>query len=190
MVPGIPRGLYFNPNKLLVDPYARAIAGTVDWSGPMYAFQQSFPSGELLIDPRDNAAWMPRSIVADETFDWEGDAPPSVPWSDTIIYETRLKGFTQQHPAVPEALGGTYAGFAHPAAIDHLRGLGVTAVELLPIHAFIDDHFLVDQRLRNYWGYNTLGYFAPEGRYSELGDNGGQIPAFKRMVKELHRAGI
>lgn len=185
------RGLCFNPRKLLVDPYARAIAGSVDWDGPMYGFIESYPSGELLRDDRDNAAWMPKGVLVGKSeFDWQGDALPNTAWNDTIIYELHVKGFTQLHPDIPNVLRGTYAGLAHPAAILHLLRLGVTAVELLPVHSFVDDHFLVEKRLRNYWGYNTLGFFAPESRYSHLGDRGGQIASFKEMVRALHAAGI
>jgi isoamylase len=183
------RGLLFNPAKLLLDPYARAIAGTVDWAGPVYGFQTP-SSVDLLIDSQDDAAWKPRGIVIDNAFDWAEDRSPRTPWPDTVIYEAHAKGLTKLHPAVPVAIRGTYAGLAHPAVIEHFHRLGVTAVELLPVHAFVDDAMLVRQGLKNYWGYNTLGFFAPEARYSELGDGGGQVVAFKQMVKGLHKAGI
>ena len=183
------RGLLFNPAKLLVDPYARAIAGSIDWNGPVYGFQTSTPA-DWLIDPQNDARWKPRGIVLDDSFDWRGDRAPRTPWPDTLIYEAHVKGLTKRHPDVPASIQGTYAALAHPAVIDHFQRLGVTAVELLPVQAFVDDAMLVRQGLKNYWGYNTLGFFAPEARYSELGDDGGQVVAFKRMVKKLHEAGI
>ena len=183
------RGLVFNSTKLLIDPYAKAIEGAVDWCGPVYGFAKSAQS-DLQIDRRDSADWMPRGIVMDNSFDWEDDRSPATPWSDTLIYEAHVKGMTQLHPDVPESIRGTYAGMSSPAVIAHLLRLGVTAVELLPVHSSVDDAFLVRQGLKNYWGYNSLGFFAPAARFSELGDGGGQVIAFKRMVKELHQAGI
>jgi glycogen operon protein len=183
-------GLRFNPAKLLVDPYARALTGAVDWTGPVYGYRIGDKRADLHRDPRDDAAAVPRAVVVDPAFDWEGDRPPGVPWHDSVIYELHVKGFTRRHPDVPTELRGTYAGLAHPAAIDHFRRLGVTAVELLPVHAFLDDAFLVERNLRNYWGYNTIGYFAPEGRYASRGTHGEQVSEFKAMVKALHAAGI
>ena len=184
------RGLRFNPDKLLVDPYARALAGAVDWSGPVHGYRLRDRRADLARDARDDAAAVPRGVVVDPAFDWDDDRPPRIPWHESVIYELHVKGFTRCHPDVPEALRGTYSGLAHPAVIEHLLRLGVTAVELLPVHAFIDDAFLVGRGLRNYWGYNTLGFFAPEGRYASRGTLGQQVVEFKEMVKALHAAGI
>ncbi len=183
-------GLRFNPDKLLVDPYARALAGAVDWSGPVHGYRLRDRRADLARDARDDAAAVPRGVVVDPAFDWDDDRPPRIPWHESVIYELHVKGFTRCHPDVPEALRGTYSGLAHPAVIEHLLRLGVTAVELLPVHAFIDDAFLVGRGLRNYWGYNTLGFFAPEGRYASRGTLGQQVVEFKEMVKALHAAGI
>ncbi len=183
------RGLLFNPSKLLVDPYARAIFGEVDWSGPVYGYQQSAQT-RFEMDCRDDAGSMPRGIVVADDFDWEDDRPPAVPWPDTLIYETHVKGMTNRCPEVSISEQGVYAGLHNPWIIDHLLRIGATAVELLPVHSAVDDDFLVKAGLKNYWGYKTLGFFALDARYSELGDNGGQVTAFKRMVKGLHRAGL
>ena len=182
------RGMRFNPNKLLIDPYAKALSGQVDWSAPVFGYELG--KDDLRFDHGDSAAGVPKGVVVDHTFDWEGDRPPRTPWHETIIYEVHLKGFTQQHPGVPEELRGTYAGLAHPASVDYLKRLGVTAVELLPIHAFLDDNYLLEKGLRNYWGYNTINFFSPEARYSSMGDTGGQVADFKALVRALHRAGI
>ncbi|MGQ0506845.1 MAG: glycogen debranching protein GlgX [Myxococcaceae bacterium] len=184
-------GLRFNANKLLVDPYARAITGKVDWSGPVLGYQpQVKEDPELSFDLRDDAAAVPKGVVVDDRFDWGSDAPPNVPWPKTLIYEVQVKGFTMRHPAVPPDLRGTYAGLGHPAAIAHLQKLGVTAVELLPVHECVDEGFLSGRGLTNFWGYNTLGYFAPDQRFSSRGSRGGQVDDFKHMVKALHAAGI
>jgi isoamylase len=183
-------GHRFNPNKLLIDPYARAIAGTPDWEAPLSGYRPGDPDEDLSFDDRDDAHGVPKSVIADPYFDWANDRHPRVPWHNSVIYEVHVKGFTQQHPNIPEDIRGTYSGLAHPVAIDHLKRLGVTAVELLPIHAFLDDGFLVDKGLRNYWGYNSIGYFAPEARYSSTGQQGEQVNEFKAMVKALHTAGI
>ncbi|MDY7229123.1 glycogen debranching protein GlgX [Hyalangium rubrum] len=187
------RGMRFNPDKLLVDPYARALHGHVDYAVPVYPYKvgdESDKEADLTIDSRDSAAGMPKAVVLTDAFDWEGDRPPAIPWHQSLIYELHVKGFTKLHPDVPEPLRGTYAGLAHPAVLEHLRKVGVTAVELLPIHALADEPFLTKKGLTNYWGYNTLGYFAPESRYSSSGSLGGQVTEFKQMVKALHRAGI
>ena len=183
-------GLRFNENKLLIDPYARAIAGKVDWSQPVFGYQLGHPDADLSYDEQDSSRGMPKGIVIDEAFDWEGDDRLRRPWNESIIYEVHVKGFTKQHPDIPEELRGTYAGLAHPVAIDYFQQLGITAVELLPVHEFLDDGHLVEKGLTNYWGYNTTNYFAPDARYSSCGDNGGQVREFKEMVKALHRAGI
>ena len=184
------RGHRFNPAKLLLDPYARAFVGRFDWSAPLFGYPLGHPDQDLVRDDQDSARGMPKSLVVDPTFDWGDDRPPSTPLSRSVIYELHVKGFTMRHPDVPEELRGTYAGLASPPVIDHLRRLGVTAVELMPVHAFLDDKFLLDRGLRNYWGYSTIGFFAPESRYSSAGDRGGQVVEFKTMVKALHAAGI
>jgi len=184
------RGLRFNGAKLLVDPYARAVTGKVDWSAPVHGYDVLSPQRDLAPDPQDDAWGVPKSVVVADLFDWGGDMRPETPWPRSVIYELHVRGFTMRHPGVPEQNRGTYAGLASPAAIDHLRRLGVTAVELLPVHEFVDDQLLVEKGLRNYWGYNTLSFFAPEQRYSSLGSRGGQVADFKEMVKALHRAGI
>ncbi|MCC7105763.1 MAG: glycogen debranching protein GlgX [Chloroflexi bacterium] len=183
-------GLRFNPSKLLIDPYARAIQGQVDWDAPIFSYPLGHARGDLAMDGRDSAWGMPRCVVVDPRFDWGNDRRPAIPWHQSIIYEVHVKGFTARHPDVSEELRGTYAGLASPAAIKHFKSLGITAVELLPIHSFVDDKFLLDKGLTNYWGYNTLNYFSPEARYSSSGDMGEQIAEFKSMVKALHAAGI
>ncbi len=184
------RGHRFNPAKLLLDPYARAITGMVDWSAPIHGYRLRDPMRDLKRDDRDDAAGVPRSVVIDPAFDWGDDRSPDVSWHESVIYELHVKGFTRRHPDIPERLRGTYAGLAHPAAIRHLQRLGVTAVELLPVHAFVDEPFLAGRGLRNYWGYNSIGYFAPEGCYAASGTRGEQVAEFKAMVKALHAAGI
>ncbi len=182
-------GNRFNPAKQLVDPYAEAISGTVDWKAPIFPYD--ITSGDdRKKDERDSADGVPKSVVVQHKFDWEDDCPPQTPLADSVIYEMHVKGFSERNPNVPEELRGTYAGLAHPASIDYLKSLGITAVELMPIHELIDDGHLVDRGLKNYWGYNTLGYFAPAARYSSSGDHGGQVREFKGMVKALHAAGI
>ncbi|CAN5687470.1 glycogen debranching protein GlgX [soil metagenome] len=180
-------GLRCNPDKLLLDPYAWAIEGRVEWSPAIFGHQ--LHDGDARSE-EDSAPFVPRSIVMDPSFDWEGDRRPDHPDHETIIYETHVKGFTMRHPEVPPELRGTYAGLAHPAAIEHLRQLGVTAVELLPVHQFVHDGFLLERGLRNYWGYNSIGYFAPHDEYSSAGGAGQQVNEFKAMVKSLHAADI
>jgi isoamylase len=182
-------GHRFNCHKLLVDPYARALSGQVDWKPQIFPYE--LESGDpLKMDTRDNAAFIPKSVVIDGAFDWNGDCPPDTPLVDSVIYEVHVKGFSKLNPAVPENLRGTYAGLTHPASIDYFKSLGITAVELLPIHHFIDEGHLIERGLSDYWGYNTLGYFAPMSRYSSSGDQGGQVREFKQMVKAFHAAGI
>jgi isoamylase len=182
-------GHRFNAKKLLVDPYAKAIRGDVDWSGPIFPFDHT-SGDDLKIDGHDSADFVPRSVVIENRFDWGEDCPPDTPLADSVIYEVHVKGFSIRNPAIPEELRGTYAGLAHPASIEYLKKLGVTAVELLPIHHFVDEGHLVENGLTNYWGYNTLGYFAPTSRYCSCGSSGGQVIEFKEMVKALHAAGI
>ncbi len=180
------QGLRCNPHKLLLDPYAKGIVGELRWSAAHYGYEHGAADEDLSYSTLDDAADMPKCLVVDDAFDWGDDRPPAVPLADSLIYETHVKGFTQRHPDVAPELRGTYAGLASAAAIDHLKSLGVTAVELLPVHAFVDDHHLVERGLRNYWGYNTIGYFAPDMRYSATGT----LAEFKGMVKLLHAAGI
>jgi glycogen operon protein len=187
------RGLRFNPAKLLLDPYAKAIDGVVDWGHDANVLPY-VPTGsddaDLELDDEDDAPATPKSVVVDDAFLWEGDRPLRTPFSDTIIYETHVKGFTMRHPEIREDLRGTYAGLASEEAIAYLRDLGVTAVELLPIHHISDEIFLAGRGLRNYWGYSTIGYFAPHSEYAATGRSGEQVREFKGMVKALHRAGI
>jgi len=183
-------GHRFNPAKLLVDPYAKALTGQLLWDDALYGFTIGDPYEDLTPDGRDSAPFMPRSVVVDPAFEWGADQPPATPLHKSVIYELHVKGFTKLHPEVPENLRGTYAGLVAPAVIEYLQSLGVTAVELLPIHEHVDDRFLVEQGRVNYWGYNSLGYFAPDARYSSSGSRGEQVREFKAMVKTLHAAGI
>ena len=187
-------GHRFNAKKLLIDPYTRAIAGDFQHGSAIFGYpigEITQPDRELDCSDLDDAALIPKCIVVDPRFDWEGDQPLQTPWHQTIIHELHVKGFTQQHPEVPESLRGTYAALAHPAIIEHLKSLGVTAIELLPVHHFnaCPGH-LVSVGLRNYWGYDSLGYFAPYSGYSVAGSHGEQVREFKEMVKALHKAGI
>jgi len=183
------KGFRFNPAKLLLDPYARAVEGAVSWDSTVSGYD---PSGkeDLKIDKRPNDAFVPRSVVTGAAYDWESDRRPSTPWEDTVIYELHAKGFSIGNPAIPESIRGTWLGLAHHTSIDYLRKLGVTAIELLPVHAFVDDEFLTSIGLRNYWGYSTLNYFTPEPRYGHTPDPLGQIGEFRHMVKSMHAAGI
>ena len=180
------RGHRFNPNKLLIEPYAKHIEGSLRWSDAHFGYRVGHSRADLSFDRRDSAPGMPRCRVIDPAFTWGDDRPPRVPWNDTVIYEVHVRGFTMRHPEVPPALRGTYAGLATAPVIDHLRRLGITTVELMPVHTFVDDRYLVEKGLRNYWGYNTIGFFAPDMRYSATG----RISEFKTMVKTLHSAGI
>jgi len=179
-------GHRFNPNKLLLDPYAKATVGPLDWSYPHFGYRLDAAEKDLSFDERDNAAGVPKCRVVETAFTWGDDRPPNIPWHDTIIYETHVKGFTKRHADIPPALRGTYAGLASAPAIEHLKRLGMTAVELMPVHLFVDDKHLVDRGLRNYWGYNSIGFLAPDMRYSATGS----INEFKTMVKRLHSAGL
>jgi len=189
--PYLPKqGHRFNPYKLLIDPYARALCGELIWDKANYGYRVDSPYGDLTIGKRDSAPYVPRSVVIDPSFDWGDDRPPDTPLADSVIYELHVKGFTKLHPDVPEQLRGTYAGLASPAVIAYLKELGVTAVELLPVHAFITDQFLADRGLTNYWGYQPINYFSPEPRYASTSDPQAQVNEFKAMVKALHAAGI
>jgi len=180
------KGLRFNPAKLLLDPYAKSIAGKLRWSDAHFGYRLGGKREDLAPDNRDDAFGMPKCQVVDSAFSWGNDRQPNTPWNDTVIYELHVKGFTHLHPDVPQRLRGTYAALAAPPVLEHLQRLGITAVELMPIHAFIDDHALVRRGLANYWGYNTIGFFAPEARYSSEGT----LAEFKTMVRSLHSAGI
>ncbi|HEY1268886.1 MAG TPA: glycogen debranching protein GlgX [Candidatus Binatia bacterium] len=183
-------GHRFNPAKLLVDPYAKAITGNIDVNDSLFAYKFGHPQADLSIDRLDSAAGLPKCMVIDPAFTWSDDTPPRIPWHRTLIYETHVKGFTARHPKVPRELRGTYAGLACPAVIDYLVELGITAVELMPVHQFVTDKHLIDKGLTNYWGYNSIGFFAPEARYSHSGVLGQQVNEFKTLVKALHREGI
>ena len=183
-------GHRFNPNKVVIDPYAKAIGRTVRWADEIFGYRVGDPKADLAPDERDNAASAPLAMVIDTAFTWGDDRPPRVPWHQTLIYELHVKGFTQRHPEIPEKLRGAYAGVASEATIRHLTGLGVTAVELMPVHHHAIDRHLIEHGLTNYWGYNTLSYFAPDGRYGSAPTASGVVHEFKQMVRTLHRAGI
>ncbi len=183
-------GLRFNANKLVLDPYAKVLAGQVNWQSAIFPYPACQGKDDLSFDEADDAAGMQKCVVLNPYFDWEEDRPLRLPISNSIIYELHVKGFTKRHPDVPEDLRGTYAGLATKPAIQYLKRLGITAVELMPAHAFLTDKHLADRGLTNYWGYNTTNFFSPEARYSASGDRGGQVAEFKNMVKSLHREGI
>ena len=176
-----------NPNKLLLDPYAKATSGDFDWDPCLFAYNFGDP---LSRNDEDSASHTMMGIVINPFFDWAGDRHPRVPYNDTVIYEAHVKGLTQLHPDIPVEQRGTYSGLSHPAVIEHLRKLGVTTLELMPVHQFVQDSTLLDKGLRNYWGYNTIGFFAPESSYSSTGDRGQQVQEFKGMVRSMHDAGI
>jgi glycogen operon protein len=182
------QGLRYNPAKLLLDPYTRAVDGQLTLDPSLFGYRDT-PDARTP-DDRDSGPHVPRGVVIHDSFPWGGDLPPATSWSDTVIYELHVKGATMRHPEVPPALRGTYAGLGHPAFVEHLTSLGVTAVELLPVHHFVSEPHLLKRGLTNYWGYNTLGYFAPHAAYSSVGSAGGQVTEFKAMVKALHAAGI
>jgi glycogen operon protein len=181
-----------NPNKFLIDPYAKAIDGNWVLHEAVFGYKQDVtkPANESIIDTRDSAPFMPCGIVVKDDFDWTGDVKPDTRWHKTVIYEAHVKGMTMQHPDVPEHLRGTYAGLAHESIINHLHSIGVTAIELLPIHQIGHEEHLVRMGMTNYWGYNTLGFFAPHHAYSSSGHRGEQINEFKQMVKTFHQNGI
>jgi isoamylase len=181
------KGLRCNPAKLLLDPYAKAIDGRIDWHESLFGYNFGDPDSR---NDEDSAAHMSKSVVINPFFDWGVDRPPRHAYADSVIYEAHVKGMTQRHPEIPKALRGTYAGIAHPVIIDHLRELGVTAIELMPVHHFVNDKFLVDKGLSNYWGYNTIGFLAPDIKYTSSHSPGSQVQEFKAMVRALHEAGI
>jgi glycogen operon protein len=184
------QGHRFNPAKLLIDPYAKSIAGTIEWSDAMFGYRIGDPGADLSRDDRDNAANIPKCVVIDPAFTWGGDSQLKTPWEKTIIYELHVKGITARHPAVPEHMRGTYAALTTPAVLDYLVDLGITAVELLPVHHFVRDRHLAERGLTNYWGYNTIGFFAPDIRYAVSPVRARHVREFKTMVKTLHSAGI
>ncbi|TAH64725.1 MAG: glycogen debranching enzyme GlgX [Rhodopseudomonas palustris] len=179
-------GHRFNPNKLLLDPYARQIVGELQWDPALFGYTIGSPDADLSFDERDSAPFMPKSRVIDPAFTWGEERRPNVPWERTVLYEAHVRGYTMRHPAVPDVLRGSFAGMMYHQVIDYIRDLGITAVELLPIHAFVDDSYLVDKGMRNYWGYNTIGFFAPQARYL----SGPSVNEFKEMVSQFHRVGI
>ncbi|MFF1834680.1 glycogen debranching protein GlgX [Streptomyces sp. NPDC058231] len=186
-------GARWNAAKLLLDPYARAVDGSFTLPAEVYGHVRDWPQQQVadtVRDERDSAPYVPKGVVVHDDDDWAEDRRPKTPWADSVIYELHVRGFTRLHPGIPEELRGTYAGLAHPAAIGHLRRLGVTAVELLPVHQFAHEDHLLRRGLHNYWGYNSIGYFAPHAGYSASGTNGQQVGEFKRMVRALHDAGI
>jgi len=180
-------GNRFNPNKLLLDPYAKAIKGQIDWDPALFSYEFGDPDST---NDADSAPHTMHGVVINPFFEWDGDRQLRVPYHESVIYEAHVKGLTELHPDIPEEQRGTYAGVAHPAVVEHLKKLGVTAIELMPVHQFVNDGTLVEKGLNNYWGYNTIGFFAPQNTYSSAGDGGLQVQEFKAMVRDLHRAGI
>ncbi|MGA9346450.1 MAG: glycogen debranching protein GlgX, partial [Nocardioidaceae bacterium] len=176
-----------DPSKLLIDPYAKALEGAIDWAPACFSYNFDDPKKR---NTDDSAAHTMKSVVINPFFDWQEDRAPRHPYHETVIYEAHVKGLTQTHPDIPDEIRGTYAALGHPAMIEHLTNLGVTAIELMPVHQFVNDSGLADQGLANYWGYNTIGFFAPHNSYSSSGQVGQQVPEFKAMVRELHRADI
>ncbi|KUK56921.1 MAG: Glycogen debranching enzyme GlgX, partial [Synergistales bacterium 53_16] len=182
------QGKRCNPAKLLIDPYAKAVEGQVNWDPSVFGYVTG--GSDDIRDDRDSAPFVPKSIVSNPFFDWGKDVPIKRPLSDTLIYEVHVKGFSKKHPEIPENIRGTYSALSHPAAVEYFKRLGVTALELMPVHQFIHDAHLVEKGLRNYWGYNTIGYFAPHNEYAAYGQAGQQVQEFRQMVKNLHEADI
>ncbi|MDX6234321.1 MAG: isoamylase [Nocardioidaceae bacterium] len=180
-------GMRFNPQQLLLDPYGLAVSGTIAAGPEILPYDVDDPSQPSQLDSAPATA---RSVVVDPSFDWEDDRPIQRRWRDTVIYEVHVKGFTKLHDRIPEEIRGTYAGLGHPVVTDYLRDLGVTAVELLPVHQFFSEPALLERGLTNYWGYNSIGFFSPDASYSSSGDRGQQVTEFKQMVKSFHEAGI
>jgi len=184
------QGHRFNPNKVVLDPYAKALGRTVRWGAEMFGYKLGDAQEDLSMDERDNAAFAPLAVVVDSAFTWGDDKPLRIPWHKTIIYELHVKGFTKKNPDVPEALRGTYAGLTTQAAIGHIKKLGVTAVELMPVHQSLTPWHLEQKQLTNYWGYDTLGYLAPHRQYAASRNPEEAVREFKRMVRAIHAAGI
>jgi glycogen operon protein len=183
-------GHRFNPNKIVMDPYAKSVARTITWSDEMFGYRVGDPEGDLSFDDRDNAPYAPLAAVVDPAFTWGDDRPPRTPWHNTVIYEMHVRGFSKRHPDVPEALRGTYEALTTEPALNHFKKLGVTAIELMPVHHHARDRHLEERGLTNYWGYNSFGYFAPERRLAASGSPAGPVREFKRMVRALHAAGL
>jgi glycogen operon protein len=183
-------GHRFNPNKLLIDPYARAICGTIDWHPSLYGYQFEDEKADLSFNETDSSPYIPKSVVVDLDYDWEGDKQLKIPFHKSIIYELHVKGFTQLHPEIPPEIRGKYTALAHPVVIEYLLSLGINAVELMPVHHFVSDQHLIDKGLTNYWGYNSIGFFAPDIRYATSTNGFDHVNEFKNMVKVLHKAGI
>jgi isoamylase len=183
-------GHRYNPNKLLMDPYAKAISGVIDWHDSLFAYDFNDEAADLSFSDSDSAPYIPKCVVIDPAYEWEGDKPPRTSYHNSIIYELHVKGFTKRHPDIPEEIKGSYAALGHPVTIQYLKDLGVTAIELMPVHQFVNDHHLQENGLSNYWGYNTIGFFAPDIRYASRSHRGAHVDEFKDMVKALHKAGI
>jgi glycogen operon protein len=183
-------GHRYNPHKVLIDPYAKAVAGTVDWNDSLFGYTMGDPKEDLSFSTLDSAPFIPKGVVINDHFDWGNVQAPKIPYHRTVIYETHVKGFTKLHPEIPENIRGSYAALGHPVTIQYLKELGITAVELMPVHHFVSDWHLQQKGLKNYWGYNTIGFFAPDARYASSGVMGEQVTEFKTMVKSLHEAGI
>ncbi|HEY8898009.1 MAG TPA: alpha-amylase family glycosyl hydrolase [Niastella sp.] len=183
-------GHRFNAYKLLLDPYSKAISGNLQWHNALFGYEIGHKDADLSFNTEDSAPYMPKSVVVNDQFNWEDDKPLNIPYHETIIYEAHVKSLTNLHPDIPEDIRGTYSAIAHPVITDYLKELGITAIELMPVHHFIEDRHLKEKGLTNYWGYNTIGFFAPDSRYSATGILGQQVNEFKQMVKALHKAGI
>lgn len=183
-------GHRYNSNKLLIDPYAKAIAGVIDWHDALFGYVLGSAEEDLSMSELDSAPFIPKGVVINEEYDWEGEEPLDRPYHQSIIYEAHVKGFTMTHPDIPEEIRGTYAGMSHPVTLAYLKDLGITAIELMPVHQFVNDRNLVEKGLSNYWGYNTIGFFAPDIRYAASKERGGQVLEFKNMVKAIHKEGI
>src|ERR1044072_9322495 len=183
-------GHRFNAYKLLIDPYAKAIAGPLQWHNALFGYEIGHENEDLSFNTTDSAPYIPKSVVVDDRFDWGNDKPLSIPYHETIIYEAHVKSLTNLHPGLPEDIRGTYKAIGHPVVIDYLKNLGITTIELMPIHHFIEDRHLKEKGLTNYWSYNTIGFFAPDSRYAASGILGQQVNEFKEMVRALHDAGI
>lgn len=184
-------GMRFNPNKLLIDPYAKAISGTIKWHDSLFGYDiHNTEEKDMAMSDTSNIPYIPKGIVTNNDYDWEGDKPLKIPYQNTIIYEAHVKGFTMLNPDIPEDIRGTYAAIGHPASIKYLKELGINAIELMPVHHFVTDRYLHENGLTNYWGYNTINYFSPDIRYTASSECGGQIKEFRDMVKQLHKAGI
>lgn len=183
-------GHRYNKHKLLIDPYAKAVSGIIKWDDALFGYNLNSEEKDLSFNEADSAPFIPKSVVIDPEFDWEGVSSPKIPYHNTIIYETHVKGFTKACPDIPEEIRGTYSGIAHPKTIEYLKSLGISAIELMPVHHFVSDRHLHEKGLSNYWGYNSIGFFAPDARYSSKGVQGEQVTEFKEMVKALHKAGI